>query len=218
MTARAALRAALGDMYRQSWRFFLLNAALSAFVVPVLIVGLWVPPVWLLLVAVGPLAAALMHCAVLAALTEELRLSDAVVGLRLHWRRGLLLGVLLAAAAFGGVHAIRFYAGHGALVLAVVAVYLLLALGIYGLVLWPLAVFELGVPVRDVAAHALGSLFRRPFQALILGLALIVVNAAGLAAAVMPFLTLTIAYTFLAAARFALPPSEAEEVRDTWPA
>ena len=218
MTARGALSAALADLYRQSWRFFLLNAALSAIVVPVAIGGLWVPALWLLLVAAGPLVAALVHCAVVAATTEELRLSDALVGLRLHWRRGLVLGLILAAAAIAGIHAIEFYAGHGALVLAAVAVYLLLALVVFQLILWPLAVYEHDVPVRDVAAHALNALLRRPLQALALGLALIVVNAAGLVAAVMPFLTLTIAYTFLAAARFALPPSAVEEVRDTWPA
>jgi hypothetical protein len=218
MTARAALGAALVDLYRQSWRFFLLNAALSAFIVPVAIAGLWVPAVWLLLVGAGPLAAALMHCAVVTAVTEELRLADALVGLRLHWRRGLALGVVLAAAVFAGVHAIDFYAGQGALVLAAVATYLLLALGIFQLLLWPLAVYETDVPVRNVAAHALDALLRRPGQALVLGLALIVVNAAGLVAAVMPFLTLTIAYTFLAAARFVLPPSPVEEVPDTWPA
>jgi hypothetical protein len=218
MTARGALRAALGDLYRQSWRFFLLNAALSAFIVPAAIAGLWVPAAWLLLVGAGPLAAALMHCAVVAAVTEELRLADALVGLRLHWRRGLALGVVLAAAVFAGVHAIDFYAGQGALVLAAVATYLLLALGVFQLLLWPLAVYETDVPVRDVAAHALDALLRRPGQVLVLGLTLIVVNAAGLVAAVMPFLTLTIAYTFLAAARFVLPPSQVEEVPDTWPA
>jgi hypothetical protein len=218
MTARAALGAALVDLYRQSWRFFLLNAALSAFIVPVAIAGLWVPAVWLLLVGAGPLAAALMHCAVVTAVTEELRLADALVGLRLHWRRGLALGVVLAAAAFAGVHAIDFYAGQGALVFAALATYLLLALGIFQLLLWPLAVYETDVPVRNVAGHALDALLRRPGQVLVLGLTLIVVNAAGLVAAVMPFLTLTIAYTFLAAARFVLPPSPLEEVPDTWPA
>jgi hypothetical protein len=184
----------------------------------VAIAGLWVPAVWLLLVAAGPLAAALMHCAVVAATTEELRLADALAGVRLHWRRGLALGAVLAAGAFAGLLAIDFYAGHGALVLAAVAAYLLLALGVFQLVLWPLAVYELDVPVRDVLAHALKALLRRPLQALALGLALIVVNAAGLVAAVMPFLTLTIAYTFLAAARFALPATAVEEVQDTWPA
>jgi hypothetical protein len=38
-----------------------------------------------------------------------------------------------------------------------------------------------------------------------LGFALLLVNAAGIAAAVMPFLTLTVAYTFLATAHFVLP-------------
>jgi hypothetical protein len=218
MSPRAALRAALGDLYRQSWRFFLLNAALSAFVVPVAIAGLWVPPAWILLVAAGPLAAALMHCAVVAALTEELRLRDALVGLRLHWRRGLVLGALLAAGVLGGVHAITFYADHGALVLAALAVYLLLAFAVFQLVLWPLAVFEFGTPIRRVTSDALRALLRRPLQTLTLGVALIAVNVAGLAAAVMPLLTLTIAYTFLAAARFVLPPTSTTEVHDRWPA
>ena len=34
MSPKAALRAAFGDLYHQSWRFFLLNACLSAFVLP----------------------------------------------------------------------------------------------------------------------------------------------------------------------------------------
>ena len=38
-----------------------------------------------------------------------------------------------------------------------------------------------------------------------LGVALLLVNVAGVAAGAMPFLTLTIAYSFLAAANFALP-------------
>jgi hypothetical protein len=52
---------------------------------------------------------------------------------------------------------------------------------------------------------------RRPGAALGLGLGLLLVNAAGLAAAVMPFLTLTLAYSFVAAAHFALPPSTTGE-------
>jgi hypothetical protein len=38
-----------------------------------------------------------------------------------------------------------------------------------------------------------------------LGVALFLVNVAGLIAALIPFLTLTVAYSFLAAAHFALP-------------
>jgi len=89
----------------------------------------------------------------------------------------------------------------------VLGVYLLLAFVAFQLVLWPLAVFEMGVPVRRVVGDAAQALLARPLQALALTLALALVNAAGLAAAVLPFLTLTIAYSALAVARFALPPT-----------
>ena len=203
----AALRAALRDLYAQSWRFFLLNAALSACLVPLAVAGFWAPPVWLLLIAGGPLAAALMHCAVVVAITEELRLREALAGLRLHWRRGLVLGAASAVATGLGVYAIAFYGNRGSLLLAVLAVYLLLALVVFQLVLWPLAVFDRR-PLRLVLEEALRTLLARPLQALVLTLALAVVNLVGVALAVVPFLTLTIAYSFLAAAHFTLPPEE----------
>jgi hypothetical protein len=218
VSPRAALGAAFADLYHQSWRLFVLNACLSAFVLPIVVAGLWVPPVWILLVAAGPPAAALMHCAVVVTITDELRLHDALTGLRLHWRRGLVLGAFLAAGAVAGVYAISFYAARGALVLAVLGVYLLLVFGLFQLVLWPLAVFERGFSIRHVVAEAGRTLLERPVQSIVFGLALIVVNVAGLAAAVMPFLTVTIAYSCLAAARFALPPSSTPEVPDRWPA
>jgi hypothetical protein len=211
MSAGAALGAAFRDLYGQSWRFFLLNAALSAFVVPILIVGLWVPALWLLLLGAGPLAAALMHCAVVAAATSELRLRDAAIGLRLHWKRGLFLGALLAAGSLLAVFAVSFYAGRGALVFAVLGIYLALMFAVFQLLLWPLAVLEFGLPIRQVANDAGRALYRRPVQTALLALALVAVNAAGIAAAVMPFLTLTIAYSFLAAARFVLPPASGSE-------
>jgi hypothetical protein len=158
-----------------------------------------------------------MHCAVVVTRTDELRLQDAVTGLRLHWRRGLALGAFLAAGAVAGFYAIAFYATHGALVLAVLGAYLLVVFGIFQLVLWPLAVFERGFPIRQVAGEAARTLLTRPLQSLVFGLALVVVNAAGVAAAVMPFLTVTIAYSFLAAAHFALPPTSTPEVPDRWP-
>jgi hypothetical protein len=214
MSSGAALRTAAVDLYRQSWRLFCLNAALSAFVVPVAIAGLWAPAVWGLLVLAGPLAAALVHCAIVVVRTEELRLGDALVGLRLHWRRGLGLGALLAGGTLLGVHAISFYAGRGALVLAVLGVYLLLAFGAFQLVLWPVAIAGAGRPWRDVALDALRALLARPVQALLLAAALAVVNLLGLAAALLPFLTLTVAYSALAVARFALPPTSIEEAYD----
>jgi hypothetical protein len=207
----AALRAALRNLYAQSWRFFLLNAALSACLVPLAVAGFWAPPAWLLLfLAGGPLAAALAHCAVVTARTGELRLREALVGLRLHWRRGLLLGAVFAGLTAAGAYAVAFYSGRGVLVLAVLAVYLFLALLVFQLVLWPLAVADPERPLRLVLEDALRTVLARPLQALGLTLALVLVNLLGLALAVVPFLTLTIAYSFLAAAHFALP----EEVDD----
>lgn len=215
MSPGAALGAALRDLYHQSWRLFLLNAALSALVVPVAVGGLWAWPLWILLAGAGPLAAALMHCAVTVIVTEELRLRDALDGLRAQWRRGLVLGAGFAAVTGVGLYAVSFYADRGALVLAVLATYLLFASLVYQLVLWPLAVYELGAPIPRVLREAARAVLARPGQALLLALALVAVNVAGIAAAVVPFLTLTIAYTFLAAARFALPTSRTE---DRWPA
>jgi hypothetical protein len=59
-----------------------------------------------------------------------------------------------------------------------------------------------------VHADALSDFLARPLTAFGFALALVVVNALGIAAGVMPFLTLTIAYSFLAAAHFALPRSQ----------
>jgi hypothetical protein len=201
----AALRAALRDLYAHSWRFFLLNAALSACLAPLVVAGFWAPPAWLLLVPGGALAAALVHCAVVTATTGELHLGDALTGLRLHWRRGLVLGAIFSAASVLGVYAIVFYGSRGVLLLAALAVYLLLALLAFQLVLWPLAVASPGRPLRLVLQDALKTVLARPLQALVLTLALALVNVLGITLAVVPFLTLTIAYSCLAAAHFALP-------------
>ena len=214
MRSGAALRAAAGDLYRQSWRLFILNAALSACVVPIVAAGLWLPVAWVLLLFAGPLVAALMHCAVVVTSTGELRLGEALVGLRLHWRRGLLLGALVAGAALLSVDAIAYYAGRGALVLAVLGVYLALFFGAFQAILWPIAIAERERPMRSVVEDAGRALLRRPVQALGLCGALTLVNLIGVAAALIPFLTVTIAYSFLAAARFALPPSSTQEAFD----
>jgi hypothetical protein len=206
----AALRAALRDLYAQSWRFFLLNAALSACLVPLAVAGFWAPAAWLLLLADGPLAAALVHCAVVTATTGEFRLGDALTGLRLHWRRGLVLGAALSGGSALGAYAVAFYGGRGVLVLAALAVYLLVAVLAFQLVLWPLAVAAPDRPLRLVLEDALRTLLARPLQALVLTVALALVNLLGVALAIVPFLTLTIAYSCLAAVHFALPMEEGD--------
>jgi hypothetical protein len=214
MSLARALGVAATDLYHQSWRLIVLNALLAAVLVGVILASLAIRPALILLVLLGPVAAAVMHCTVTLAQTEELRLSEVVVGLRRHWRRGLVLGVLVAAAAILGAIAVPFYtrAGTWAWPLAALSVYVLLVFVLFQLALWPLAVFEDARPFRAVVRDAAFVVGRRPWGFAGLALALLLVNAIGVAAAILPFLTLTIAYSFLVSAHFALPQNPAREV------
>ena len=103
------------------------------------------------------------------------------------------------------------HAGTWAWPFAAACVYLLLMFGVFQLALWPLAVFESGVPLRAVARDAALIVARRPVGFAALAAALLLVNVIGVAAAILPFLTLTIAYSFLVSAHFALPKNPARE-------
>jgi hypothetical protein len=209
----AALRAALSDFYQHSWRLMFLNTVLSLVAIAVVLTALWVPLTVVLALVVGPLAATLMHCAVALAQNEDLRLRDAVAGLRMHWRRGLALGLVSGGVTAAGIVALVFYWGSGplGLPLAIVVLYMLGLFWLFQLVLWPLAVFEPTAPLSAVLRRAVLGFFARPLETILLAVVLLAVNLAGLAAALLPFLTLTIAYSFLAAAHFALPPSPLRE-------
>jgi hypothetical protein len=152
-----------------------------------------------------------MHCAVTVAETEDLRLRCAVDGLRLQWRRGLALGLLGALVVTAGLVALATYGRAGGSIPAVVVLYLLVFFAAFQLTLWPLAVAERRAPLRAVLASAARTASRRPLQALVLLLALLVVNALGAAAALMPLLTITVSYSFLAAAHVALPATHVRE-------
>jgi hypothetical protein len=212
MSARSSLRAALVDTYRCSLRLLVLNSALSAVALAIVLAASYSPAALLLVPLAGPPAAALMHCAIRLARTEELVLADALEGLRLHWRRGLGLMAVLAAGVGLGVLAIRFYAaaGRSAWPVAALCAYLLALFLVYQLALWPLALFEPRAAIRAVLRKAALTLLRRPLAALGLGLALLVVNALG-AVAILPLLTLTVGYSFLAAVHFTLPRPPEEE-------
>jgi hypothetical protein len=95
--------------------------------------------------------------------------------------------------------------------LAALCIYLLLLFAVFQLALWPLAVFESERPLGAVARDAAFSLVRRPLGFVGLAVALLLVNVIGVAAAILPFLTLTIAYSFLVSAHFALPKNPARE-------
>ncbi len=212
MKPREALRLALGDLYAHSWRLLLVNAAFGATLVALVLAALALPPATILVVLAGPVLAVLVHCSVTVVRTESLGVADVWEGLRLHWLHGLELATAGSVFAALGLLAIRFYGGSGAWPAAFLALYVLALAGIYQLILWTLAVAEPGRPLLLVARDAAMLLGSRPGACVALGLILLVVNLAGVAAAIMPFLTLTVAYTFLAAARFVLPPAEEERV------
>jgi hypothetical protein len=204
------LRAAVGDLYRNSWRFVVANGCLAAAV----LVPLWLAvrtavlaPLLLVLLA-GPACAGLVHCAVLVTQggTGEVRVADFGRGVRRHWRRGLVLGALVGLVAVAGVGAIRFYAhrGGGWTVAAFGCGYLLGAAVLFQLVLWPVAIHRADRTLTEAARVAAVLFLRRWPAVLRLGAALLAVNLAGVVA-VLPVLTFTIALSFLASARLVLP-------------
>jgi hypothetical protein len=211
MSVRRALGLALRDFYANSVRLLLVNALLGALLVVCVLAALAAPVAALLVVALGPVLAALVHCSVLLVRTGNLVLVDAWDGLRRSWRRGFVLAALGASVVGVGVVAIRFYVGASLWPLAFLTLYLFVLLGIYELVLWTLAIAEPERTLKSIAADAAAFVFSRPAATLVLGLALLLVNLVGIAAAVMPFLTLTVAYTFLATAHFVLPHPDPEE-------
>lgn len=208
MSSRQALGAALRDFYANSWRLVAVNAMLGASLVAVGLAVAAVRAALVLVVLAGPLVAAVAHSAIVLQRTGSLTIRDALDGLRLHWRRGLVLGAGGAALLLLGVVAVGTYARHGVWVLAFAATDVLVAVAIVGLFVALLAIAEPDRPLRDAGRRALDLALRRPGATLGLGAALLVLNVAGLAAAVMPFLTLTVAYSFVAAAHFALPRPE----------
>jgi hypothetical protein len=208
-----ALRKAVRGFYEHSFRLVLLNTTLSLVTVAILVLATYSTAALVLLLLLGPLAAALMHCAVAIVQDDDLQLRDAVEGLRLHWRRGLALATLAAGFVVLTVITVEFYAGRGVVAwpLAVLTLYLAGLALILQLSLWPLAIVERGRPLRTVLRDAALTLLRRPLAFTGMAVALLVVNLVGLAAAILPFLTMTIAYSFLAAAYFTLPPNPVQE-------
>jgi hypothetical protein len=208
MRPREALWLALRDFYANSWRLVVVNAALGAALVIAVLATVAEPVALVLVVATGPVAAALVHCAVTLVRTGDLTFADAVDGLRLHWLRGLALAAVGAAALGLGILALRFYSGAALWPLTFLTLYLLVLLAIFELVLWTVAIAAPDRPLAAVVRESVALAAARPGQTFVLGLALLLVNIAGIAAAVMPFLTLTVAYTFLVTARFLVPPEE----------
>ncbi|HZC75669.1 MAG TPA: hypothetical protein VE220_06820, partial [Gaiellaceae bacterium] len=197
---------------RNSWRLVPINAALGVVLFFSAVAAVAVHALLVLAVLAGPITAALAHCSVTLVRTGNLVLADAWEGLRLHWRRGLALGAAGVALGVLAALAVHFYTRSTAgWPLAFVTLYLVILLGIYAAVLTTVAVANPELPLRQAARAAATLGAQRPGTTLLLGLALLFVNLAGVAAAVMPFLTITVAYSFVAVAHFVLP-AEAREV------
>jgi hypothetical protein len=212
MSARRALGLAVADLYRNSWRLVPVNAAVGVVLVFAAVAAVAVHALLVLVVLAGPLIAALAHSSVTLVRTGNLKLADAWEGLRLHWRRGFALGAAGLALGVVAALAVHFYTRSSVgWPFAFLTLYLVVLLGIYAAVLTTVAVADPQLPWRAAARNAATLAARRPGATLLLGLALLLVNLAGVAAAVMPFLTLTLAYSFVAVAHFVLP-AEAREV------
>ena len=211
MSPGSALRIAAVDFYHQSWRLAALNTAFSAVVLVIVYLVVFVQPVLAVLLAlVGPLAAALMHCAVKLAQEDELHLADAVAGLRLHWRRGLALGAANLVAAVLSLFALRFY-GTERWLFTIFVVDVLVVFVLVQLVLWPQIVFNQDRDLWQLTGDALADFLGRPLATIGFAIALLFVNLLGLGLGVLPLLTLTLGYSAVAAAHFALPRSELRE-------
>lgn len=214
MTVAAALRSALADTYRWSWRLLLLNTALTAAVSAVVILVSAFPLVLFVApLAAGPVAAALVHCIVTLIREEEFQLADAVDGLRRFWRQGLALGALSGLVLLLGVLAVSFYASadHRVLPLAALSAYVAAIVCLALLVTWLLAIAEPEEGIKRALGRAWLLVLRSPLRLITFGAALLVVNVLG-AVTVLPLLTLTIAYSFLATARLVLPAPTLEEM------
>jgi hypothetical protein len=210
MTVRAALRKALVDTYHSSLRLLVLNTALSlAVALIVLFVSAFPLVLFVAPLVAGPIIGALVHCVVTLIREEEFRLTDAVDGVRRFWRRGVALGGLSGLVLLLGALAVTFYGSerHRVLPLAVLAVYVAALFLLVLLVAWLFAIAEPEESVADALRRASVLALRSPARLLLLGAALLLVNLLG-AVTVVPLLTLTIAYSFLATARLVLPPEE----------
>ena len=208
MTVGAALRRALRDTYEQSWRLVLLNSALSA------------------RRARGAAAGELRAGRARARHRRRAarRRADALCGLvssairgsgsRARSRECGCTGVAgsssprsPALSCWPGSSRCAAYGSSGAAHLAACVRRRLPARAVSGLPAPALAARR--CRARSVTAGLLAdagvALVRRPGASVGLALALLLINALGAAAAVLPLLTITVAYSFVAAARFALP-------------
>ena len=212
VSVSTSLRGALRDFYEHSWRLVALNGGLSLCVLAILAAAsFWAPAVMLLLL-LGPLAAALMHCAVRwcargssrsATPQPVSRCTGAAGSSSLHspaWSSSPAWPVSAPTAAprrsRGRSHSCSRTCSRSSASTSSCSGRWRSRSG-------------RSRSVRCSATRC--GRYRPPGRRARAGLALLLVNVLGALAALLPLLTLTVAYSFLAAARFALPPQPLPE-------
>ena len=193
MSLRTALGVAAVDLYHQSWRLIVLNVLLGAVLIGVVLATVTVRAAFVLAVLFGPAAAAVMHCAVTLAQTEDLRLREAVVGLRRLWRRGSAPRPVRRRGSGRRCDRGLVLRSSRRLGMAVCSPDGVCVARLCALPARPLAarrVRACAAVARRVRQAAL-VVGRRPLGFAGLALALVLVNGLGVVAAIIPFLTLT---------------------------
>ena len=211
MTLRRALGIAATDLYHQSWRLIVLNALLAAVLVGVILASLAIRP-----------RSYSSSCSAPSCSGHALRGYSRPDGGASA--RGVAGWAATALASRDGAGApaspcrpgrvvVPFYARAGtwAWPLAALSLYVCSCSASFQLALWPLAVFEDGAPLRAVVRDAALMVARRPSGSSGWHSLYCSSTSLGVAAAILPFLTLTISYSFLVSAHFALPKNPARE-------
>jgi hypothetical protein len=215
MALRAALRAALTDLYFNSWRFAPANLAWAVVLIAALLIGpLTLPGLALLAVLAVP-TAGLYRMAALVARGEPLALSDFLEAMR---RYGLVAaGVGAAALVLGVVFVtnvgVGFAADHPlAWFIGALALWGLVGLVMFLLAFWPMFVDpnREGQTIRQRALLATLAVIGRPGRMLLFSAVVVVL----LVAATVLFAALIlvgVAYVAMVSARYVLPLVDALE-------
>ncbi len=211
MTVGDALRPAAVDLYRSSWRLLVLTSVVSAVLAAALAAASFVPLHAVVLLVpvgavVGPFVAALVDVTRESVETGGVTFRRWWAALKMLAGRGAALGAISAGALGVAGFVVWSYLSIGGVwaFLGLVALNLTLVLVLLLLLVWPLAVAMPGAPLRVPARRAAELMLRSPGTCLALGLALLVVNVVG-AALILPVLTITPAYTWLAVSHLVLP-------------
>jgi hypothetical protein len=214
---RAALRAAATDFYFHSWRLLPANILWAAVVLGILAAALLLPP----LILLAPLAAlpiaGIFRMATRIVRGESVSFWDGLDAWRGEVRPALALGTgLVVALVVLGFNVVSGLVSDGLLgwALATLAFWGLVAAWLYAWVAWPILLDPARVtsPARQRLRLAALLVLAHPLRVGALGLVLLVLCVAS-AVAMVPLLTVSVAFSALVSARYVLPAADRLEAR-----